>query len=344
MKSKKVDVCGIGNALVDVQLNISDHELKTLEVEKGTMNLVDAQTQKGVSDRFGDRTPLMSSGGSAANTILTISQLGGTTGYKSILGDDTYGRFFASEFEEMGIHLSADFCQTGQTGTCMVLVTPDTERTMFTSLGVNTSFAKEHVVAPIIETSQWLYIEGYKFSEVLSSEAIHHCIAMAKQNNTQVAISFSDALIVKHFRDDLAKAALQADLIFCNEVEARTFTHTANMEDAFEALAQNHDRFIITRGEHGSRLHYDDIQCDIPAVKVQAIDSTGAGDVYAAGFLYGITHNYHPIEACHLGSFSASKIVTQRGPRWQGDHSELLDGGFPSTPIHHEQLGRTYLS
>lgn len=327
---KNLHLFGLGNALVDVQLQVDEDAFSHLNLRKGGMALVDAAQQKEILDRFLHLEAFKCSGGSAANTVIAFAQFGGKAAYGTRLGKDDNGSFYASEFQNLGIELHADLMENEHTGTCLVLITPDAERTLNTSLAVNTSFTKEHVSEDAIRRAEWMYIEGYKFSEESGAEAIDHAMYYAKKYDTKIAVTFSDAFIVQYFSEGLRKAVASADLIFCNEVEAQAFTGTGNSEEAFRALREAAPNVALTLGEKGSKVHVQGRSWDIPSVPVTPVDTTGAGDIYAAGFLYGITHNHTPEQAGILGATAAAKVISQLGAR-------LHDREFAA--LRHQALG-----
>lgn len=320
---KEIQLVGIGNSLVDIQIEVSEEELKLIGLEKGTMTLVDTKFQDNTINLLGNRISNKSSGGSAANTIIAYSNFGGTAAYKSILGEDHLGHFYKDEFNKLGIVLDARLDKIERTGTCVVLITPDSERTMATSLGANLTQNKNDVNQELISKSLWLYIEGYKFSEQGGYEAIEKAVDIAKNSNTKIALTLSDKFVVDVFEDKVNNIAAVADLIFCNDLEARTFTHSHNNEDAFKILSDRFENFVMTLGDKGSYVRWNGENIKIPAYKVNAIDSTGAGDIYAAGFLYGLINQKNPERAGHLGSLAASKVISQFGARLNQSHKDL---------------------
>lgn len=322
--NKNIHLFGLGNALVDIQIQVDDHSLSQLSLRKGGMALVDALEQSALIDKFLHLDSFKCSGGSAANTIIAFAQFGGRAGYGTRLGKDDNGLFYASEFQSLGIELHAELTDNEHTGTCLVLITPDAERTMNTSLAANTSFTKEHLSEEAISRAEWVYIEGYKFSEPTGTDAIERALYYAKKHGTKTAITFSDSFIVEYFGEGLRKAVAQADLIFCNEVEAQAFTGTGNVDQAFRALREAAPNVALTLGGQGSKVYMGGKLVDIPAVPVTPIDTTGAGDIYAAGFLYGITHNFTPEQAGRLGSVAAAKVISQLGARLHSDEFTAL--------------------
>ncbi|MBS1538384.1 MAG: adenosine kinase [Bacteroidetes bacterium] len=325
MTLKNLHLCGLGNALVDIEFQLSDAEFSELNLQRGTMTLLDSSEQNSLIQTMQHHTPHRSSGGSAANTIIAFGQFGGKAGYKAVLGDDDMGRFYAGEFTDLGIHLDAELVPNSHTGKCLVLITPDAERTMLTALGVNGNFSTEHIVESTIARSEWLYIEGYKFTENSGRAAINESIIIAKKHGTKIAVSFSDTFIVNFFREGLEEALTHADLIFCNESEAGTYTGLDDTNEIFDVLAKQFANVCFTMGKKGSRIKWDEEVFDIPSYPTTPIDTTGAGDMYAAGFLYGITHGYSPEKSGQLASYAASRIVSQFGARLKESPSVIRD-------------------
>lgn len=323
--TKDIQLSGLGNALVDVQFQVTFEELEALKIPKSTMQLADIERQREVLDSFSHYKPHLCSGGSAANTVIAFAQFGGKAGYSTRIGADNYGRFYSQEFEELGVELHATPTAEQHTGTCIVLITPDADRTLHTSLGVNMLFNPEDVDENAIARSEWLYLEGYKFTEESGTAAIETAIEYAKKHGTKIAVSFSDAFIVNVFRSQLDRALKSADLIFCNELEATSYTGDADGEAAFKTLLKSFENVAVTRAANGSLIHWDGATHQIPAYPANPIDTTGAGDMYAAGFLYGITHGHAPDRAGRLGSYASAKIVSQFGARLQMSHKQVRD-------------------
>lgn len=321
--TRNIQLTGLGNALVDLQLMVSDQELQELQFEKGTMTLVDLDKQREIINKFAGKSQHIMSGGSAANTIISFANLGGKAAYKSHLGNDEFGHFYSKEFEDLGILLSAKKSDNALTGTSFVLITPDSERTMITSLGANTQHSKVHIDEDLIKQSEWLYIEGYKLTEKDSAEAVFHSIDIAKENGTKVAFSFSDKFIVDIFRDPLEKVIAKSDLIFCNEMEGKAFSGEEKTLHTFEKLVETVPNFALTLGEKGSLIYWQGRKLHIPSYPSKLIDTTGAGDMFAGGFLYGVINSNNPLYAGHLASRSAAVIVSQLGARMKQDIKEL---------------------
>jgi sugar/nucleoside kinase (ribokinase family) len=313
--NKDIELCGIGNGLVDLQYEISEQELLNLRIAKGLMTLVSEEEQANFLNFLKDKKEHKCSGGSAANTIIGFTQFGAKAAYKTVLGNDKYGLFYASEFKELGIELQAEHLNDSPTGTCLILKTPDSERTMLTSLGASAKFEIKNLNEEVISRSKWIYLEGYKLSQESSAEAMFKSIELAKKYDTKIAFTFSDAFIINCFYDGVKQITEQCDLIFCNEQEAIAYTKQNDYNKAVSELNNSCPNIVVTRGALGSVVLFNGKKYDIPAYKVQAIDSTGAGDMYAAGFLWGIIKLNNPEKAGYLGSIASSQVVTQLGPR-----------------------------
>lgn len=321
---KNINLCGLGNGLIDLLAHVSDEDVARLQLRKGEMTLVDYNTQAKALEYLKDKKQSRCSGGSAANTIIAFTAFGGKSAYKTVLGADEFGDFYADEFGKLGVELFAGRVSDMPTGVCLVLVTPDSERTMLTFLGATETFNKSNINEEAIARSEWLYIEGYKFSQLHSAEAVFEAVDIAKANKTKVALTFSDAFITENFRDSLEKVVDKSDLLFCNENEAKSYAKRETPEEAFEELSRQCSNIAVTYGVLGSKILWNKERVDIPSVKAIAVDSTGAGDMYAAGFLYGISSKNAAEYAGKLASLAASKVVAQIGARLGVDHKTLL--------------------
>lgn len=322
---KDIQLFGMGNGLVDLQYNISEETMADFGMKKGEMHLIDDQERSRIIHYFKDYKYNICSGGSAANSIIAFSQLGGKAAYSTVLGDDLFGNFYASEFSQLGIILKADLLPDKSTGTCYVFIAPDSERTMLTYLGATALFSKKNVDENLIKRSQWIYIEGYKFSQDSSTEAVYYAIELAKKHDTKIAFTFSDVFITENYRSKVEKAFEQADLIFCNEGEAKSFSGQNNFEKAKKYIFDNIYGAVITRGSDGSIIKFGDEIMEIPSYPVIPIDSTGAGDMFAGAFFFGLIQENDLKFAGHLASLCSAKIVSQLGARMEEDYNSIVN-------------------
>lgn len=312
---KKFDVYGIGNAIMDLQLNVEDKDLVDFDLSKGRMRLTDGKTQAQLLKHFSRRGISKSSGGSAANTMIAIASLGGKVSYGCLVGDDSFGQAYYEEMAKLGIYLPNNPITGKQTGSCIVLITPDAERTLNTNLGVSALFAAEHVGADCVREANWLYIEGYLLSAKPGVEAAQTAVKLAKEHGASIAINFSDVSIVISHNTSLREIAEQSDLLIANFDEARAFVGAEDEDKVFTQLKKSAPNVVMTLGERGARAFFSGQEIVERAPKVRAVDSTGAGDMFAGGFLYGITHDLSPQQSCRLACSLASQVVSQLGPR-----------------------------
>lgn len=331
---KNILLTGIGNALVDLEYRVTDAELTSFGVSKGAMTLTEPARQHDMITSLGDRDVHRCSGGSAANTIIAFAQFGGSAAYASLLGADQFGSFYADEFKSLGIVLHADQVSGAATGSCLVLITPDSERTLNTTLAVNTEFSPRHINEDLVKSSEWVYIEGYKLTDDNGAEAVDHALFYAKKHDTRVAISCSDGFIIDVFGDRLRAVLKRADLVFCNEREGTGLAQTDSVSEAYRYLTATFPNAVLTAGAQGSRVRWNGLDVDVPAYTVQPVDTTGAGDMYAGAFLYGVLHRHHPSHAGRLASYASAQVVAQYGARLRASHIEVRDSVLSAAPTN----------
>jgi sugar/nucleoside kinase (ribokinase family) len=326
MAHKDFQLCGLGNAIVDIFVEVSDEEFAALGYERGTMRLVGLPDQAVLLQRFHAREPRLVSGGSVANSVIAFSQLGGRAAFIGCVGDDRYGLFYATEFEELTIDIGNPVIIGEATGTCVAIITPDAERTMRTCLAVSSHLAARHVDEERIKNSDWLFIEGYVFANPDTGQvAIRKAIALAKQHGTKIALTCSEAFIVQAFGGPFREALAKADLLFCNETEACAVAEAKDAEEAFRKLKSLVPSAIVTVGPKGVHIRHGSVEAHVPGFSCQPKDLTGAGDMLAGAFLYGITHGV-PVEKAARGAcFLAMKVITQIGARLHHGTKDLWE-------------------
>jgi sugar/nucleoside kinase (ribokinase family) len=310
------DLCGLGNALVDIFLELDDATFAGLGFERSTMRLVNHGEQSALLERFHDSDPRLVSGGSVANSVIAASQLGGRGAFIGCVGDDRYGLFYKTEFDELDIDFGNPVIVGEPTGTCLSIITPDAERTMRTCLGVSSHLAAGHVNGGRIKHSEWLFVEGYVLANPDTGQgAVREAIRLAKKHGTKVALTCSEAFIVEVFGDAFRAALAETDLLFCNAAEARAVSGAADAASAFAALEKIVPAAVVTDGANGAFVRYSGAEAHVPAFACEPKDLTGAGDMLAGAFLYGITHGVEPVRAVHAANFLAVKVITQVGAR-----------------------------
>ena len=316
--NKKYHIYGIGNALVDMEFSVQDSFFTENGIDKGVMTLVDEPRQHQLIAQLDAFAGKKACGGSAANTIIAVSYFGGKSFYSCKVANDALGNFYIRDLKAAGVdsNLGNIACKAGITGKCLVMVTPDAERTMNTFLGITETFSVDELQQSALIDSEYLYIEGYLVTSASGRHAAIEARKIAEQNGVKTALTFSDPAMVKFFRDGLAEMlGKRVNLLFCNEHEAKTWAGSDALDEAVKALKQVADTFAITLGSKGA-LVYDGKHCiEIAPHPVKAVDSNGAGDMFAGAFLYGITHGHSFYEAGNIASLAAARVVSQFGPR-----------------------------
>jgi sugar/nucleoside kinase (ribokinase family) len=309
-------LCGIGNAIVDFLLEVHEEEFATLGFERGTMRLVDKTEQEQLIDKFRDHDPRLASGGSVANSLIAFSQLGGKAAFIGCVGDDRYGLFYQGEFEQLGIEIGNPAIIGETTATCVSIITPDAERTMRTCLAVSGHLSNRHVDASRIQASDWLFVEGYVLANPSTGQgAVREAVRIAREAGTMIALTCSDAFIVEVFGDAFFEVLQQSALLFCNATEAMAVTQTKNPTEAFAKLQEMVPSAVVTDGPHGAFVRHGGQEYHVPAFACTPKDVTGAGDMFAGAFLYGITHGFAPDIAARAANYLAMKVITQYGAR-----------------------------
>lgn len=329
----KYDVYGIGNALVDIVTEVDLDFFEKNEVEKGLMTLVDEKRQLRLMKAIDMKRSKMSGGGSAGNTVVAINQFGGKSFYSCLVARDELGKFFLDDLKRNGVDTNLTFenCPEGHTGRCLVMTSPDAERTMNTFLGVSSFLSPEQLDEAAIKDSAYIYLEGYLVASPKGLEALKAAKKIAERNKVSTALTFSDPSMVKYFSSQMEEiVGASVDLLFCNEEEAMIFTGTNEISEAREKLKQVAKRFAITLGANGALIYDGDTFIQIEPYKVRALDTNGAGDMFSGAFMYGITHGHSYAEAGKLASLASSRVVSQFGPRLQPDQMKKILGDLIS--------------
>lgn len=315
---KKYHVYGIGNALLDRDAKVNEALLNTLNIEKGVMTLTDTTTHQQLLTALKDTFCHRGCGGSAANSMIALSQFGGQGFYSCKVADDEAGHLFIKELTVLGIdcNLNVHNLPQGVTGQCLVLVTDDAQRTMNTHLGISETLGSEVLNFEAIAAAEYLYLEGYLVTSPSAGKALLMAKRHAKQSGTKVALTLSDPNIVRYFKKELLSVIDgRIDLLFCNEEEALLFTETHDLEAAIALLQTLTNHLIVTCGKLGAIVAVDGEILSVPTMPMNAVDSVGAGDMFAGAYLYAITHGYAPQLATVLANRAAAEVVGQYGAR-----------------------------
>jgi sugar/nucleoside kinase (ribokinase family) len=331
MPSARYDVLGIGNAIVDVIARAEEDFLLKQGMRKGTMALIDEARAEAIYDAMGPAVEV--SGGSAANTIVGLSSLGGRGAFVGKVKDDVLGRAFSHDIRAAGVAFGAPAASAGpSTGRCYVLVTPDGERTMNTYLGAAQDLHPADIDADAVAASAITYLEGYLWDPKNAKDAFLKAAKIAHEAERKVALSLSDAFCVDRWRDEFLQLmrSRTVDLIFANEGELQSLYQTADFETAVKALRADIDVAVVTRSEKGCIvINPEDIEA-VPAFPVErVVDTTGAGDLFAAGFLSGLARGADDRTCGRLGAMAAAEIIQHLGARPETSLKDLAsDNGL----------------
>jgi sugar/nucleoside kinase (ribokinase family) len=324
---KTTNIYAVGAALVDTEVTVSDAFLQDHSIDKAVMTLVEQSRQTELVNALNSCGASLhrQSGGSACNTAVAASYLGATACFGGKVANDGDGELFATDLEQANVIFYSAKSKTGITGKCLVMVTDDAERTMNTYLGVSDAFSEAEINHNALMASEWFYIEGYLQTDDNRTAVIKAAVEKAKQNGVKVALSLSDPFVAQLFAGNLKSVIGDGvDLIFCNKDEALAFTQAESVESAAEALKAYAKTFAITDGANGALVFDGQALFHTPAVKANAIDTNGAGDMFAGAFLYTITAGKDYQSAAQLANKAAAMIVERFGPRLNKTDFEQL--------------------
>ena len=312
----KHDVVAVGNALVDILAHVPDAFLAEYGMEKGSMSLIDTDRALELQEALSGT--VQTSGGSAANTMSGLASLGGSALFIGKVSDDALGDEFAREIESVGVQFVRGASVHGvPTGRCVIAVTPDAQRTLNTFLGVSSMLTPEDIDRAAVESGKVVYLEGYLFDQPAAKAAFREAANIAHGAHRRVSLTLSDAFCVQRHREDFhALIDDEVDILFGNESELESLYETADFNEAVAQL-RNHCEFaVITRSEKGSVVVTGGEVIEVPAMKVsRVVDTTGAGDLFAAGFLYGFTREMDLARCAEIGAIAAAEVISHMGPR-----------------------------
>ena len=327
---KKYHVYGIGAALVDQEFEVEDSFFEHESIQKGIMTLVDGESQETLLQRLMDKFGLKtrSGGGSVANSMYAISQFGGNTFFSCKVANDEVGDFYLEQLGHHNIHTNLDNHNrdAGVTGKCLVMVSPDTERTMLSYLGISETLSKNEINVEALKDSEYLYLEGYQVTSDSGREASIYAREIAEQHGVKTSLTLSDPAMVQFFRGGLQDMIGEGvDLLFANDVEAKEWTGMETVEEAIEGLKKIARQIVVTCGSKGALLFDGEKTISIAPHKVKAVDSNGAGDMFSGAFLYAVSAGHDFETAGNLASLAAATTVSSFGPRLPSEaHQEIL--------------------
>jgi len=316
LSKKKIDLVGIGNAIVDIVTNIDDEFLKRNLLQKGSMNLINLED----SDRILKECKIIKqiSGGSAANTVVSLANLGNNVEFIGRIKNDKFGNFFSKDIKESGASFNSKYVETKESSAhSIILITPDAQRTMCTYLGASIEFEPNNINYESIKASKYLYLEGYLWDSELAKQAFIKAAKIAKESKTKIILSLSDAFCVDRHRESFLNLINDfVDILFCNEEELKSLFKAIDLEQCKIKINSLCELTAITLGERGSIIvNKNKTEVIKPLLLGKAVDTTGAGDIFAGGFIHGLINNLSLNNCGQIGSICAGHIVTQIGSR-----------------------------
>ena len=326
------DVLGIGNAIVDILSRCDDAFLEAQNLPKGHMQLIDEAEVDRLYSVMGPATEI--SGGSAANTIAGLASFGAQSAFIGKVSNDQFGRILSHDIRSIGVTFENEPAANSKpTARCLVLVTPDGERTMNTYLGSSVELGEDELKPDLVQKSRILYLEGYLYDPPEAQRAFHRAAELAKEAGARVALSLSDSFCVERHRDAfLSFIRSQVDVLFANEDEIKSLFQTDSFEEATRMATESCDLAALTLGPAGCVVATPGTRAEVAAEPVErVVDTTGAGDLYAAGFLFGLSRNCDLETCARLGGLAAAEIISHIGAR-------------PETSLEKLARARNYIS
>ncbi len=325
LQNKVIDLVGIGNSIVDIITNVDDEFLKENLLEKGSMNLISLENSNKILKKC--KIIKQISGGSAANTVVSLANLKNNVEFIGLIKDDEFGNFFVKDIKESGAKFNSKAIKTNNSSAhSIILITPDAQRTMCTYLGASNQFEPNNINYNSIKNSKYLYLEGYLWDSDLAKKAFIQAAQTAKDSNTKIILSLSDSFCVDRHRESFFHLIEDfVDILFCNEAEIKSLFKEVDLQNCKTGIQSICELTVITLGEKGSLLiDKSNIEFIKPVILGEVIDTTGAGDIFAGGFIHGLINNYSLNSCGKLGSICAGHIVTQIGSRPQTNLKDLI--------------------
>ena len=322
----KFDVYGVCNPLVDLLCHVPDSFLKKCGIQKNIMHLVTSEQQNELLLAI-DKEKIfveIAPGGSGANSMIGISQLGGSTAFSGKIGRDEHGDLYRNKLESLGV---TDFLAEGEgtTGSSLILVSEDGARTMNTFLGMSQELVNQDIDPSVIQSSKYLYLTGYLWDTESQKKAVLNALDEAKKFDIKVALSLSDPFCVTRHKDDFINLLKgYANMVFCNQEEAFSLIETEITHKAIEILSGWTETVALTLGANGALISHQGETFYIDPLPVRVEDTTGAGDAFAAGFLYGMTHDMNALDSGRIGAAMAAGVISQTGSRYLGNTQKLI--------------------
>ncbi len=324
-ENKFIDLVGLGNAIVDIIVNIEDDFLEINNLKKGSMNLINSDESQLLLNNC--KVIKQISGGSSANTVVCLAELGNRVQFIGRVKNDQFGNFFSSDIKKSNAIFNTPPIKKGpSTAHSIILITPDAQRTMCTFLGASIDFEPNNIDFSSIKHSKYLYLEGYLWDSELAKNAFIEAAKIAKLSYTKVILSLSDSFCVDRHRESFLELIQNyVDIVFCNESEVLSLFEKDQLTNCQKYLSSLCELVVVTLGSEGSIIiNQNNVEVIQSIIKGKVIDTTGAGDIYAGGFIHGLINNYSLKESGEIGSICAGQIITQLGSRSNIDLKELI--------------------
>ena len=323
--NKRVDLIGLGNAIVDIIVNIENEFLEINNLDKGSMNLINSDESQRLLKNC--KVIKQVSGGSSANTVVCLAELGNNVQFIGRVKNDQFGDFFSSDIKKSNTIFNTPPINEGaSTAHSIILITPDAQRTMCTYLGASIEFEPKDIDFSVLKESKYLYLEGYLWDSELAKNAFLKAAQIAKQSDTKIILSLSDSFCVGRHRESFLKLIDEyVDIVFCNESEVFSLFKKDKLANCQEDLSSLCELVVVTLGSNGSLIvNKNNVEIIESITKGKIIDTTGAGDIYAGGFIHGLINNCSLKKCGEIASTCAGQIITQLGSRSDIDLKELI--------------------
>ena len=313
---KDIAVCGVGNGITDILAQVDQDLFNSFGLVPGSMQLVSAQDQRKLLDGLSDKTLHLVSGGAVCNSTLITQQLGARTGFICRLGDDRYGLHYQNELTTLGIEIPNRPVVGSYSGTSVIMVTPNGERTMSTCLQASADLSPADISEELISRSEWVFIEGYLIGNgETGQQSVLKAIEFAQKAGTKVALTLAANFIVDVFRPFVREILPSIDLVFANHEEAITFAQSSSLSDSIESVSKLVPHLVVTAGAEGVYIRHQGTSHHVPAYPCTPVDLTGAGDAFAGGYLYGVTQGLELPRAARGANHLAMKVISRIGAR-----------------------------
>ncbi len=326
MNTQEHSVYGIGNPLIDIIVSVEEQDIIDLGIHKGTMALINAERMEELLDLSKERHTTYSCGGSCPNTIIALASLGVGATLAGKIGNDENGTIYRDRLSSLDVHDQLVVTDKEKTGSTVILITPDSERSMNTFLGANRLYAQEDVVEQTVKQADFFHFTGYMWDTPSQQGAITKALALAKEGHTTVSFDLADPFAVGRYREPFLRLITEScDIVYANREEARILFDNYDPYECCRSMGKLCRTAIVKNGKKGSYISHEGKILSIPVKgPVIPVDTTGAGDVYAAGFLYGQYHHYSVEESGIIASILAGEIITQRGAQFGNEKAQQL--------------------